>query len=1538
MSSNIPLIPADGQPITTVDELNDVLVQAAQQTSGNYEIDLAAGANIELTTELKAINLQSGVTLDIEGNGATLDGKNETTGVSDNQRGLFVYSGKVTIENLTIANTTATGGTGGGGAGGGAGLGGGLLVANDTANNAAPGDVTLRNVVFTNDTAVGGHGGQGDVQTNGGGGGLGGDGNNGGYYGGGGGIGSGIVPGVASGAGNGSASGAGGNGGGIGGTAGSLDISGGYFHQALGGLGGFGGGGGAGDGIGGNGGFGGGGGADTGVGSSSSQGGYGGGGGANSVLEGSAPGAGGFGGGSGGQSAYFYLGGGGGGLGAGGDIFVMDGALLTISQGSLSGGQVFKGVGGSIPFGGHVYDLPGTDGQAYGGGIFLQGNENINFAPVQGTTVTIADVIADEFGSGGGGVGYTGKGTLTLNGAGTLELGAVNSFSGGVTIDSGTLEIGADGSAGSGAITFSSASAKLQLDATLAGGSSTVFADTLSHVGPGYELDLQGLAFVDGATATVVGTTLTVTSGTTSEIFTLDDPLQAFTVASDGLPGTPGTLVTAFAVPTITGALAGQLSAANGISSPFSDVTIGDLNSGASETLTITLSDPAAGTLAEGAGFAGSATLLNTAPGIYSLSGTPTALTAELQALAFHAGNGTPGSLETTTFTLNDLSNLAYTASDSTTTVAVVASGNTVPGPGVGGTVDIGGLAYSAAVTTSFSSGGVLTVGNLSVNVSGVGGTVLLIGSDGHGGTLVTDYATLSDAITAVDGKTSGDYTIQLTSDSVETADPAAIDLASGVGLTISGADGIGGSYVLDGGAVAGVGGHRGLFVAAGAVTIEDLVIQHAAAIGATGGTGSDSQYGPHDAGGGGGGGGAGLGGGLFVASGASASLIDVGFAQDSATGGAGGLGGVGGQTDGNHGGGTGGQFPASGGFGSGGNGGTGLSVLIPLGGATSGGGGGFGGGGGGGGGGDNYVGPPGGSSSGGFGGGGGNGGGGGPAHLDGGMGGGGLGAGGDIFVQDGGTLIISGGSLVDGTVTGGTGGNPGQNFGKGLFLQGTSTATFTAAAGDTTTVAFTITDQNGSVQAHVAGESGNIAIGDVAGTLTGTVDLTGTDTYTGATTVNAGTLMVDGAIAGSTVEVKSGATLGGHGTTGAVTVDAGGTFAPGDSPGQITVASLTLSSGSHFEEQVGGMTTGSGYDQTIVESGGTISLNGATLDVTDYGGFVPGLGVLTIIDNQDPSAAVTGVFDDAQGHALTQASVVTIGGVDFRINYHGGDGNDVTLSDLNFPPTLSATANDPSFIEAAQLDTQAAAVTAFSGANASTVEPGQSIIGLNLTVGGLLDGAAETITIDGTSIALGGASSGTTGGHDLNYSVSVLNGTAAISLSSSGTSADAIDGIIDAIAYQDTNENDPTGGLRTITLTQYPGQWRHRRWRGRRHGDLDRVHRDGRAGQLCAVADGDSGQFGSRHRRADPADRDAVRERRCRNGQARRGVQRVHLHGRRSARRHKRNCHRRRHHHRARWRFKRHHSRQRAELCGFPGQWHGDRHAVQQRRIRRHD
>src|SRR3954452_19714096 len=113
--------------ITTIAQLNDVIGQAnnAAANSGAYEIDLGLNVVIALTTGIYAINLKAGVTLDIKGHGATIDGKNEATQQSYNQRGFFVYSGVVTLENMTIANTVAHGGDGGdglGGGGGGAGL------------------------------------------------------------------------------------------------------------------------------------------------------------------------------------------------------------------------------------------------------------------------------------------------------------------------------------------------------------------------------------------------------------------------------------------------------------------------------------------------------------------------------------------------------------------------------------------------------------------------------------------------------------------------------------------------------------------------------------------------------------------------------------------------------------------------------------------------------------------------------------------------------------------------------------------------------------------------------------------------------------------------------------------------------------------------------------------------------------------------------------------------------------------------------------------------------------------------------------------------------------------------------------------------------------------------------------------------------------------------------------------------------------------------------------------------------------------------
>ena len=130
--------------VGTIADLNLAITAAnGETTAGIYEIDI--NSTIALgATPLDIINLASGVTLDIVGNGNTLDG-------GGGQRGLFVYTGTVDIAHLTLAHMSAVGGNGGSGGGGGAGLGGGLFLASGA-------DVTLHAVTFTGDSATGGNG------------------------------------------------------------------------------------------------------------------------------------------------------------------------------------------------------------------------------------------------------------------------------------------------------------------------------------------------------------------------------------------------------------------------------------------------------------------------------------------------------------------------------------------------------------------------------------------------------------------------------------------------------------------------------------------------------------------------------------------------------------------------------------------------------------------------------------------------------------------------------------------------------------------------------------------------------------------------------------------------------------------------------------------------------------------------------------------------------------------------------------------------------------------------------------------------------------------------------------------------------------------------------------------------------------------------------------------------------------------------------------------------------------------------------------
>ena len=98
--------------------------------------------------------------------------------------------------------------------------------------------------------------------------------------------------------------------------------------------------------------------------------------------------------------------------------------------------------------------------------------------------------------------------------------------------------------------------------------------------------------------------------------------------------------------PTITGTVSSQATSSETPIDPFSGVTIGDTNAGATDTLSITLSGP--GSL--------SGTGLSVSSGIYKLTGTAAAITSELRALSFTPVDGVPNTSVTTTFTLSDTS------------------------------------------------------------------------------------------------------------------------------------------------------------------------------------------------------------------------------------------------------------------------------------------------------------------------------------------------------------------------------------------------------------------------------------------------------------------------------------------------------------------------------------------------------------------------------------------------------------------------------------------------------------------------------------------------------------------------------------------------------------------------------------------------------------------------------------------------------------------------------------------------------------------
>ncbi len=178
----------------------------------------------------------------------------------------------------------------------------------------------------------------------------------------------------------------------------------------------------------------------------------------------------------------------------------------------------------------------------------------------------------------------------------------------------------------------------------------------------------------------------------------------------------------------------------------------------------------------------------------------------------------------------------------------------------------------------------------------------------------------------------------------------------------------------------------------------------------------------------------------------------------------------------------------------------------------------------------------------------------------------------------------------------------------------------------------------------------------------TGTLQFTGTNGLThiqtaGQTTINGGTLSVTN---NAPYQVQGGE-LRGIGTVAALVQNTGGNVAPGLSVGTLNiVGNYTHGASGTLRIELGGLVAGTEHDQLTVS--GTATLQGGTVDVAPFGGFIPQVGQQFVIFT---AGSVQGTFSGVTGPGaytlthnptnvtltVTQAPCAQIVGPDFDLD-----------------------------------------------------------------------------------------------------------------------------------------------------------------------------------------------------------------------------------------------------------------------------------------------
>ena len=316
----------------------------------------------------------------------------------------------------------------------------------------------------------------------------------------------------------------------------------------------------------------------------------------------------------------------------------------------------------------------------------------------------------------------------------------------------------------------------------------------------------------------------------------------------------------------------------------------------------------------------------------------------------------------------------------------------------------------------------------------------------------------------------------------------------------------------------------------------------------------------------------------------------------------------------------------------------------------------------------------------------------------------------------------------VDGDITiTGTGGNGSGGFNRGVFLLSGGGVESTGTGAEAATISITGTGGNGTsenpgVRIQDAGSNVTAIDGDISITGTGGNGADGVSVSSVSPGFSTGgSLVVTGA--SSPIATDNGATALSQFNGQTITLN--GTVSPGGSlAGELSATgAFTLANDDTLQINLNGATPFTQFDQVTVI--GTVTLGGAALDVQRDTSFNPSVGDSFILIDNDGTDAVNGTF--AQ-------SSFTADGVDYIVQYDGGDGNDVVLS-VAIPTNLVVDnigdEVDGDF-SADQLTLREAVQLANMQADANTITFASALTDSTITLGGTDLDISEDVTITG--------------------------------------------------------------------------------------------------------------------------------------------------------------------------------------------------------------